>query len=475
MAKKISQSDVGSAANTASGRKLSNGVSTRGSDADQAQWDQLRAKACQLFLSDPDARVYLFYLASNGLGAALREYHAILCECIVLAESNSSLPETQTEQRVLVQERKQALADLVRDTRNRGLGQQTDTLKKLKERSAAYLEASSKQFVRSRRVERSPKSKSALSDLIEELTIRTNDITNRIGALQAVFGVGTVLTEGATFTILPNLAATLRNTRLSPEDEALRVAAAVGAYDAFSRDVNCLYLVHTQLGRPFPLTVKESTGYFELIDEDGVAVNPALLDVAVGSVIKSGQYETTVASIDATKIALTEEIVLSSGLIAQTLPQSKLGAFRSSSLKALASQRFWQIRGLERPYQMRKFSRPDAYAISKSLSALAAPLADFTSESLRSMALLNLDAPQTTSLIQDLLDFDPQVPKRSSRAVDGILEAMKSKGLTKVYSNLLRANLEILGLEIVGEVRDASDAAFEIGDTMNMIIPTLRV
>ena len=216
-------------------------------------------------------------------------------------------------------------------------------------------------------------------------------------------------------------------------------------------------------------------GYFELVDKDGVAVNPALLDVAVGSVIKSGQYETTVASIDGAKITLTEEIVLRSGLIAQTLPQSKLDTFRSSSLKALASQRFWQIRGLERPYQMRKFSRPDAYAISKSLSALAAPLADFTSESLRSMALLNLDAPQTTSLIQDLLDFDPQVPKRSSRAVDGILEAMKSKGLTKVYSNLLRSNLEILGLEIVGEVRDVSDAAFEIGDTMNMIIPTLRV
>jgi hypothetical protein len=473
MSKKIDQNALTAAAQAATTKKLTNGSSRRGEEADQAEWDDVRAKACRLFLSDPDARVYLYYLASNGLSAALREYHAILCECIVLAESNASTPPVDAEAEEDIANKKRLLANQVSKTRST-FGEPNQTaIDELKRFAGAYLESSAKSFVRKRRAERRPRSKTDLSELLDEARIRELDVARRVSSLGNTFNLGSFLREGATLTILPALAATLRNPNITAEDEAMSIAASVGAYEAFSRDAAGLFMVHTGRQFPEPLTVSANPTYFRLIKSDKTEASASLLGVTSGMTVFSGQSSSVITQVDGARIYLQDPLVVDAGVIIRTAPQAALRDFIENDLYSASTAP--SVDGLMRPFQMQKFSRPDAYKLVTKLLPIVTVIAPLTDEAARSVRVLGADVPPSGNYLETVSNFDPGVPRTSVRAADAILELLQTKGFDVVAEQLLRSNLDALKLEVVGEVRRSTDLAFMVGQYMNMLSPSLKL
>lgn len=462
MASKISQADLSSAASAALSRKMS--PSSRGTreDMDQEEWNKLRARACQLFLSDPDARVYAHYLASNKLAARLRIFHALLCECVVLLESSSSgFSETATS----TKEKKENFRRLVTDMRSAST---TFSIGRLTASAASYLTALTKDFSRSKRLERGPATPSALKELADELPGRATEIVYLfVGLTSLSWALGAILSGGATSTVLPGLEAVLRQ-ELSPKAEALSVSGSVGAMRAFSRPCSASHLVHMSKAFPEPLSVKNTGAVLTFVGPTGAVLDPRMLGVSVGNVVLSGTHLANVTSVSALGISIDADIPVEDGIRVQTPAQVSLTALVDGLRGFSTGMILEAARTLKKP-SMRNISRPEAKKLAGSLVKAALHLAPLTSECQRSCAVLGIDLAESDDYLGMIRRFDPGVASSSVKAVDEILSLAKGLGLDEVEDRICSADLSVLSEESVYECRKSTTVSYSVGQYMSSL------
>lgn len=469
MSTKISLGDISTAAGESLDRKTSNFEDTTGSSSDQIRWDTLRSKACRLFLSDPDARVYLYFLASNSLASELRTFHALVCEAIVLAESSFSSKEVNAEQEQSLSDKKAALSTQVGKVRFSGAG-----ISSVKSVAAEYLNALAISSGKSRRLERGSTGES-LSDIVQEAFVRAKACSRMMTRLRIVPSrLGQILGDGAVAPILPNLAATLRNSSLPPKDELLKIIAAVGSYEAFQR--RAAVLVQVSTGARFPYELEPNlSGAVLTLRSEGKAVDPVTLSLSVGNIVSSGTSSTSISSISGTEMTLAEEILPTPAIKIQTQAQSQLSSFLSDVIAEISLRKLFSLSSVLQGVSFRKLTRPEAYKIVKTLVPAATMLADLTSEASRSAKVLGVEVSATEGLLSAVQSFSPSVSSRSAKAVTELLDLMKADGLDIIEAGLLSADITILSTLSVNDARLSAKTAFQVGQIMNIINPELKV
>jgi len=475
MATKISTGDISAASGEAVRRKRSNSEDTKGASADQIRWDTLRGRACRLFLSDPDARVQLYYLASNTLSSELRTFHALVCEAISLAESSFSSKETSASIAADLSTKKAALYFEVGNMRASSPSAPVLPTT-LKEAAASYANAVAKQSSRNRKIERGDSAGASLPALLAEATKRGRACVSLISVMEQTGGrLETLLGRWAVAPILPGLAASLRDPSLAPKEELLKVVAAVGAYDAFTAPATTLLLVHTGVGFPSKLVPRMDGAVLTLLDANGKETAPATLLVSQGCVVTAGTATATILSISGRELTLSSEISVSGGISIATKAQSELSAFVGTTLGAISANSLTMPASLLRGVSFRKLNRPEAYKIVKGLVQVATELADITTEASRSAALLGVDVPVTKGLLSAVREFSPSVAESSRRGASEILDALRADGLDVVETALLSSDLWSLDTPSVHDARRSSKTAYQVGQLMEIINPDLKV
>jgi hypothetical protein len=469
MSTKISLGDISTAAGESLDRKTSNFEDTKGSSADQIRWDTLRGKACRLFLSDPDARVHLYYLASNSLASELRTFHALVCEAIVLAESSFSSKEVDAEQEQSLSAKKAALSEQVGKVRFAGAG-----ISSVKSIAAEYLNALASASSKSRRIERG-NSGGSLSDIVQEAFVRAKQCSRIMTRLRIVPSrLQQILGSGAVAPILPNLSATLRNSSLPPKEEILRVLTAVGAYEAFTGRASVSVQVHTAARFPYELEPSLDGSVLTLRSE-GRAVDPATLALSAGNIVSSGTNSASIVSISGTEMTLSAEIPPSSEIKIQTVAQKQLTSFLSDTISKVSVRKLFSTSYVLQGVSFHKLSRPEAYKIVKTLAPIATMLADLTSEASRSAKVLGVDVSPTEGLLSAVQSFSPPVSSGSEKAVTELLDLLRADGLDIIERGLLSADIPILATQSVNDARLSAKTAFQVGQIMNIINPELKV
>lgn len=470
MATKISIEDLSSAAQTSLDRKLSNGIGRSGTSADQASWDALRSRACKLFLTDPDALVYLYVLASNALASLISQYHGLVCECIVLAESSSSRvspdPDTESD----LSEKKDLLRETIsalRENRSGVAGRSLLTS------SASYANSVAKASSRKKKMERGKGSLRSLVALSKEASRIGNEILLRISYLtQASDNVHVSLQGSARETILPHMAAILRQTELSPAEEALAIATSAAAYEMLGTKRSTTCLVHTGRSHPIPLTVEVSGTTVRFLDSAKSSVNPSLYMMSPGCVFSTGARSTTISEVREDSIILSEDINATSAAVVRTDAQQQLYDFIVGSLLKMPIGRIRSVSNAVQFSAVRDVSRPESYKMVKSLVELAVLFAPLNTEAARSAAVLGVEVPEDQGYLTTISLFNPSIAKGSVSAVDSVLDKMRGAGADIAISRLLRSEVEVLGVEAIEEVRSATKTAFEISQLMDAITPS---
>jgi hypothetical protein len=413
----------------------------------------------------------LYYLASNALSAQMRVFHGVVCECIVLAESGASSIEADPEAAGDVSVKKVALRAFVATSRTSN----RTNISQLKQLAASYADAMIKTETRKNRVERGDSQKRSLPALAREASSLGNEMSTLSVNLSSTSVIlERSLGEGARATILPGLAAMLRKDSLSPTEEALGVATAVGAFEAFSKKAAVRFLVHTANSFPTRLSVSVSGSTVRLLDPSGSPVDPALYGVRSGCVLRSGKNYTTI-SVSGTDITLADSIEVVAGVIIQTQGQRDLEQFIDSTVKVLPVNLFVRPASAVTRTPVRKVTRPEAYKMVSRLVTIAISLTSLTAEATRSAALLGVDVPETQGFLKRVRDFAPTIPQSSVSAADSILEGLRSEGLDHVSRSLTHSDFSILEEDIVSECRRATKTANHVGQLLQCINPKLKL
>ena len=469
MATKISLDEISTAAGETLSRKKSGAEPTTGSSADQIKWDTLRVKACRLFLSDPDARVYLYYLASNAMAAELRTFHALVCEAIVLAESSFSTKEASSSESKELSAKKASLSTAVANVRF-----DSGDIAAVKGIAADYLNDLVRSSSRNKKIEKGG-STASLSSIATEAGLRGEAAAGLAAQMEVVpSNLQGMLGPGAVAPILPNLAASLRDSSLAPKEELLKIATAVGAYEAFSAPASILFQVHTGAKFPYGLVPSVNGSVLTLKTDSGKAVDPATLMVGVGHIVEAGTTSTEIVSISGTEMTLSSEIH-EAGLIIRTPSQRELLSFLSSTVRDISPRLLSSPSSVLRKVAFHKLSRPEAYRIVDALSRAAIPIASLTTEASRSAQVLGVEVSATSDILSAVQSFSPPTSSSSERAVMEVLDAIKSDGLDVIEKGLLSANIPVLGTLSVNDARLSSKTAFQVGQIMEIINPELKV
>lgn len=465
MATKITQLDIEAAVAESLTRKIPNASSAAGSGVDQEEWMLLRGKACRLFLSDPDARVYLYYLASNRLSSELRVFHALLCECVVLIESVV----TATSKQEIGDSRKKAresLESLVAEIRRSDL---TDkVVSRLKSATAAYLEPTARVFSRSNRLGRGDGAEKALAQIGRELdVIGDSCLSLLLSLLRREARLDQYLGEGARASILPYLAAALR-AGLGPKEEILALGTSVGALEALSQPANTSYLVHTE--KSFPRTLKVgSSDKLVFLETSGSVADPQKLGITTGCVIRSGGLSVNVTAISSSDVTTSGTLPKGSPpVIVQTAAQAALESFQSS-LGAVDPYSFRGFASLLSGPRLRNINRPEANKMASVLAKTALSLFPLSAEAERSARILGISVGASGETLLLVRNFNPQVGRSSSLAVEEILDSARSAGLDTVVDSLTSADMFVLSEEDVSEKRRASSTASLVAQIMQSI------
>ena len=114
-------------------------------------------------------------------------------------------------------------------------------------------------------------------------------------------------------------------------------------------------------------------------------------------------------------------------------------------------------------------TRPDAYKIVNALAPLAARFAPLNSEAARSAAILGVEVPESSNIIQLFSDFNPSVSRSSSSAVSSLFESLRGEGLDRAVKYLLTLSFGVLAVEPVEEVRSATAVSFMVGQLMDAV------
>ena len=467
MSTKISQAALSTAASDATSRKMSNGQSRKGGDQDQETWTALRARASRLLLTDPDAVVYLHYLSSNSISAQMSTYHGLLCECIVIAESMSSRPSVGEEESKDLALKKGTLANTVASVRADSEPNQR-SISKLRTQAAAYANSVAKNSSRKNKIERKESSLRDLFSLAEEASKIGRALLSQVLRFNNAGRVDPPLQKPAKATILPRLSSVLRQEDLDPAEEALAVVSAVAAYDMLSRAVHAQYVAHSERRVPFEFSVDISGPTITLRQPSGVVLDPALVGVSTGHWVYIGESATQVSSVGSESFTLSEELGQSSGIIIRTPAQKEL-------YEQLLQSRKVDLSGISRVstysdrLRVRNMTRPDAYKIVNALAPIAARFAPLNSEAARSAAILGVEVPESSNIIQLFSDFNPSVSRASSSAVSSLFESLRGEGLDRAVKYLLTLSLGVLAVEPVEEVRSATAVSFMVGQLMDAV------
>jgi len=467
MATKISQEDLSLAASDATNRKISNGQSRRGGDADQEAWAALRAKAARLLLTDPDAVVYLYYLASNSISALMATYHGLLCECIVIAESMSSRPPSDVSQSEKLVLQKGQLANKVAAARaepepnDRVVGQ-------LRSIAASYANSVAKSSSRKNRIERKSSSLSDLFSLSEEAAKIGKTLLARVLRFNNAGRIDPPLQKAAKTTILPRLSAVLRQEDMDPIEESLAVVSAVAAYDVLSRKVYAQHVAHSGRESPISFRFEVSGAEITLRNSDGTTLNPALIGAAAGHWVYIGNSSSQISSVTEDSFTLQEDLGPSTNIIIRTPAQKELYEYLEVSRAADLSG-IGRVATHSDKLRVRQMSRPDAYKIVNALVPVVVRFAPLSSEAARSAAILGVDVPDSANLVQAFSQFDPSVSRTSSSSVISLFDSLRGKGLDRAVKDLLRLSLDVLSTEPVEEVRSATAVSFMVGQLMDAV------
>lgn len=467
MSTKISQDALSAAAADATSRKMSNSQSRRGGDLDQESWSALRAKAARLFLTDPDAVVYLYYLVSNSISARMSTYHGLLCECIVIAESMSSRPPTSTAESEDLARKKGTLANTVSSARSVSEPNQR-TIDSLRTQAVSYANSVAKNSSRKNKIERKESSLRDLFALAEEASKVGKDLLFRVLRFNNAGRIDPPLQKPAKITILPRLSSILRQEEMDPAEESLAVVSAVAAYDMLSRAVHAQYVAHSERSVPFEFGVDIDGPTVTLRRSSGSAINPSLVGASTGHWVYIGESATQVSSVGAESLTLSEDLGPSTGVIIRTPAQKEL-------YEHLLQSREVDLSGISRvstysdKLRVRSMSRPDAYKIVSALAPIAARFAPLNPEAARSAAVLGVEVPESSNIVQLFSDFNPSVSRGSSAAVLSLFESLRGEGLDRAVKYLLDLSLDVLAVEPVEEVRSATAVSFMVGQLMDAV------
>ena len=409
-------------------------------------WDQTRATAAQLLMSEPGI---LNYMKARHRGTVLQEMsniHGLLCKLVSLISDFIEGPETELEDsaeglRTLVQKRID--------------GTQVP-LSALKSEAASALRGITQQSVRRRR-STEPVTLDRLSAIQREAVIRLSDVRS-ILSVAAFEGQSLSLLESvATGPVYEKLFQAAQQT--PSMDQAVEIALSIGSLESMSRNPSIRYKLHKEQSIPFPFDVSASGTTLTF------SIDPALLGIQVGDSINVSGVQTTVSAVAESSVTVADEVTSVESVF---ITDPGYATFKSFSD---AVQFVFDISAQQVTKSLSLHNRPDASKAAARIANQAALIAPLTVDAQHALSVLGTDVDDSTDALSALRALNIEEPPATTATIDRLRDLFRDEGFFAADEKILRGDITALFDQ---DPRSASSSISGIDAALGLFAANLR-
>jgi hypothetical protein len=409
-------------------------------------WNQTRATAAQLLMSEPGI---LNYMKARHRGTVLQEMsniHALLCKLVSLISDFVEGPEEALE------DNSERLRTLVQKKIN---GTRVP-LSALKAEAALALRGITRRSVRRRR-STEPVSLERLSAIQREVDLRLSD-------LRSILSVAAF--EGQSLSLLESVASgpvyekLFQATQQTPSmDQAVEIALSIGSLESVSRTPSIRYQLHKDLSIPFPFEVSASRTTLTF------STGPALLGIQVGDVINVGGVQTTVSAVAEGSVTVADEVTSVESVFITDPGYTTFKSF------AEAVQFVFDISPQQVTKSLSLHNRPDASKSAARIARQAALIAPLTVDARHSLSILGTEVDESTDALSALRALNVEEPPATSATIDRLRDLFRDEGFLVADEKTLRGDITVLFEE---DPRGASSVIADIDSALGLFATNLR-
>jgi hypothetical protein len=409
-------------------------------------WNQTRATAAQLLMSEPGI---LNYMKARHRGTVLQEMsniHGLLCKLVSLISDFIEGPETELEDsaeglRTLVQKRID--------------GTQVP-LSALKSEAASALRGITKQSVRRRR--------STESVTLDRLSAIQREVELRLSDVRSILSVAAF--EGQSLSLLESVATgpvyekLFQAAQQTPSmDQAVEIALSIGSLESMSRAPSIRYQLHKDRSIPFPFDVEASGATLTF------STSPALLGIQVGDVINAGGVQTTVSAVAERSVTVADEVASVESVFITDPGYTTFKAFSD------AVRFVFDITAQQVTKSLSLHNRPDASKAAARIAGQAALIAPLTVDAQHALSVLGTDVDDSRDALSALRALNVEEPAATTAVIDRLRDLFRDEGFFVADEKILRGDITVLFEE---DPRAASSSIADIDAALGLFATNLR-